>query len=132
PEQTAAYLGELEQVVASAAGLDTERGDRATVTVMEFLASAILAANASEPGFMDTLKTQLGTITNALAFITVAVLRIMFGFRPLLRGSVKPASQDELGLVDELERPDFSPPGRAAAMRCRWKASARTSDLAKR
>src|SRR5690606_9908935 len=109
PEQTAAYLGELEQVVASAAGLDTERGDRATVTVMEFLASEILAANASEPGFMDTLKTQLGTIINALAFITVAVLLIMFGFRPLLRGSVKTASQDELGLVDELELPDFSP-----------------------
>ena len=109
PEQTTAYLAELEQVVASASGIDAGRGDRATVTVMEFLASEILAANATEPGFMDSLKTQLGTIINAIAFITVAVLLIMFGFRPLLRGTVGSAKQDELGLGDELELPDFSP-----------------------
>jgi flagellar M-ring protein FliF len=65
PEQTAAYLAELEQVVASASGIDAERGDRATVTVMEFLASEILTADAAQPGFFDTLKTQLGTIINA-------------------------------------------------------------------
>ena len=109
PEETAAYLAELEQVVASASGIDTERGDRATVTVMEFLASEILTADAAQPGFMDTLKTQLGTIINALAFITVAVLLIMFGFRPLLRSTGAAAGQDELGLDDDLELPDFSP-----------------------
>lgn len=109
PEQTAAYLNELEQVVASASGIDAERGDRATVTVMEFLASEILTADAAQPGFMDTLKTQLGTIINALAFITVAVLLIMFGFRPLLRTSAGASGQSELGLDDELELPDFSP-----------------------
>ena len=58
---------------------------------------------------MDTLKTQLGTIINAIAFITVAVLLIMFGFRPLLRGSAGTASTDPLALDDELELPDFSP-----------------------
>jgi len=109
PEETAAYLTELEQVVASASGIDAERGDRATVTVMEFLASEILTADAAQPGLMDTLKTQLGTIINALAFITVAVLLIMFGFRPLLRSTVGASGQDELGLDDELELPDFSP-----------------------
>ena len=109
PEQTAAYIAELEQVVASASGIDAERGDRATVTVMEFLASEILTADAAQPGFMDTLKTQLGTIINAIAFITVAVLLIMFGFRPLLRGSAGTASTDPLALDDELELPDFSP-----------------------
>jgi len=110
PEQTTAYLAELEQIVASASGIDAERGDRATVTVMEFLASEILTADAARPGFMDTLKTQLGTIINAIAFITVAVLLIMFGFRPLLRGSAGAASNPaEFGMDDELELPDFSP-----------------------
>lgn len=109
PEATAAYLAELEQVVASASGIDAERGDRATVTVMEFLASEILTADAAKPGFMDTLRTQLGTIINALAFITVAVLLIMFGFRPLMRNSAAASAQGELGLDDELELPDFSP-----------------------
>ena len=109
PEQTAAYLAELEQVVASASGIDAERGDRATVTVMEFLASEILTADAAQPGLLDTVKTQLGTIINALAFITVAVLLIMFGFRPLMRSTAAASGQDELGLDDELELPDFSP-----------------------
>jgi len=109
PEQTAAYIAELEEVVASASGIDVERGDRATVTVMEFLASEILTADAAQPGFIDTLKTHLGTIINAIAFITVAVLLIMFGFRPLLRGSAAASSQEALGLDDELELPDFSP-----------------------
>lgn len=119
PEQTEAYIAELEQVVATASGLDTERGDRAKITIMEFLASEILSADAGQPGFADTLKTQLGTIINAIAFITVAVLLIMFGFRPLLRGSaVAGASEAEEGLEDGLELPDFSPAalGGAGAM----------------
>jgi len=109
PEETTAYIAKLEQVVATASGIDAERGDRATVTSMEFLASEILTADAARPGFLDTLKTQLGTIINALAFITVAVLLIMFGFRPLLRSNAGASSEAELGMDDELELPDFSP-----------------------
>jgi flagellar M-ring protein FliF len=33
----------------------------------------------------------------------------VFGFRPLLRGTAGASSQDELGMDDELELPDFSP-----------------------
>ncbi|MDF1608840.1 flagellar basal-body MS-ring/collar protein FliF [Hoeflea sp. YIM 152468] len=116
PEQIATYLAELEQVVASAAGLDIERGDRATVTFMEFLDSELLTADAAQPGFVDALRTQLGTIINAIAFITVAVLLIMFGFRPLLRGATGAGSQAEEALDnDELELPDFSPGAMAGA-----------------
>lgn len=114
PEQTAAYIAELEQIVATAAGVDAERGDRASVTTMEFLASELLADTATQPGFVDTLKTHLGTIINALAFVTVAVLLILFGFRPLVRntrvlagGAAANAVED--GMEDGLELPDFSP-----------------------
>ena len=112
PEQVAAYIAELEQIVATAAGVDTERGDRASVTTMEFLASELLADTATKPGFLDTLQTQLGTIINALAFITVAVLLILFGFRPLLRSTkviAGGAREIENGMEDGLELPDFSP-----------------------
>lgn len=107
-EQTAAYLEELQQVVATAAGVDAERGDRAKITVMEFLASELLTGAATGPGLGDTLKTHLGSIINAIAFITVAVLLIMFGFRPLL-GTAKSANQVEDLSDDGLELPDFSP-----------------------
>ena len=111
PEQTAAYLAELEQVVATAAGVDLDRGDRANVTMMEFLASELLMADATQSGFMDTLKTQLGTIINAIAFITVAVLLVMFGFRPLLRSTAVGGADNvvEDAMDDGLELPDFSP-----------------------
>ncbi|WP_299866005.1 flagellar basal-body MS-ring/collar protein FliF [uncultured Hoeflea sp.] len=116
-EQTAAYLAELEQVVATAAGVDLERGDRANITVMEFLASELLAADAGSTGIADTFKAQLGTLINAIAFITVAVLIILFGFRPLL-GAGKAAREAEEGIEDGLELPDFSPAalGGAGAM----------------
>lgn len=116
-EQTAAYLAELEQVVATAAGVDLERGDRANITVMEFLASELLAADAGSTGIADTFKAQLGTLINAIAFITVAALIILFGFRPLL-GAGKPTKEAEEGIEDGLELPDFSPAalGGAGAM----------------
>tara|TARA_R110002020_G_scaffold5841_9_gene24046 strand:+ start:7672 stop:9366 length:1695 start_codon:yes stop_codon:yes gene_type:complete len=113
PEQTTAYMAELEQIVATASGVDADRGDRATVTMMEFLASELLVDNATQPGFADILKTQLGTIINAIAFITVAVLLILFGFRPLLRNNKMlaggAAEFGEDGMDDGLELPDFSP-----------------------
>ena len=112
PEQTAAYIAELEQIVATAAGVDIERGDRASVTTMEFLASELLIDNATKPGFVDTLQTHLGTIINAIAFITVAALLILFGFRPLLSNKrllAGGANELEDGMEDGLELPDFSP-----------------------
>ena len=110
PEETAAYIAELQDVVATAAGVDADRGDRANVTVMEFLASELLVADAAQSGFLETLKTHLGSIINALAFIAVAGLLVLFGFRPLLR-STAIAGPDavEDAMDDGLELPDFSP-----------------------
>ena len=109
PEQVEVYLAELQQVVSMASGLSADRGDRIKVTMMDFLASELLTADAAEPGFIDAVKTQLGTIINALAFITVAVLIVMFGFRPLLRSAgVGRAIGNDSAMEDGLELPDFS------------------------
>lgn len=108
-EKTEAYLADIEQVVAMAAGVDAERGDRSKITVMDFMASELLTADAAQGGFGDTLKTHLGTIINAVAFITVAVLLIMFGFRPILGAGKAAKGLDEAADEDGLELPDFSP-----------------------
>lgn len=108
PEQTAAYLAELEQVVTMASGLSADRGDRVKVTMMDFLASELLTADAAQPGIVDALRAQLGTIINALAFIVVAALIVIFGFRPLLRSAGAAGATGNDGAIDGLELPDFS------------------------
>lgn len=110
--QVNAYIAELRQIVDTAAGLDQARGDTASITTMEFLASELLTAEATQPGFMDALQAQIGTIINAIAFVVVAALLIFFGFRPLLGTAIgrKAAAEAELDGDDlGLELPDFSP-----------------------
>lgn len=113
-EQIDAYVVQLQQIVNSAAGIDGERGDVATITTMDFLASEILTADAAQPGFMDAIQAQIGTIINAIAFIAVAALLVVFGFRPLLAstGIGRARRTEDGGQGAEeigLELPDFSP-----------------------
>ncbi len=108
PEQVSAYMAELEKIVNSAAGLNAERGDKATITNMEFLASELLIGDAAGSGFLASLGTHVGTIINALAFIAVAALLVFFGFRPLLRTATARGDADQAGETG-LELPDFSP-----------------------
>lgn len=113
-DQIDAYVVQLQQIVNSAAGIDSGRGDLATITTMDFLASEILTADAAQPGFMDAIQAQLGTIINAIAFIAVAALLVVFGFRPLLAsagiGRGRRAEDGAPGADDiGLELPDFSP-----------------------
>ncbi|MBW3097388.1 flagellar basal-body MS-ring/collar protein FliF [Pseudohoeflea coraliihabitans] len=114
-EQINAYMAELRRIVDTAAGLNTERGDNASITTMEFLASELLTADAAKPGFFDALATQIGTLINALAFIAVAALLVFFGFRPLLgttfgrKAIAAPESEEDADDIG-LELPDFSPP----------------------
>lgn len=115
PEQIDAYVAQLQGIVNAAAGVNNGRGDVATITTMDFLASELLTADAAQPGIMDTLRTHLGTMINAIAFIVVAALLIVFGFRPLLAatgiGRRKGAEVDAITVADDigLELPDFSP-----------------------
>jgi flagellar basal-body M-ring protein/flagellar hook-basal body protein (fliF) len=113
-EQIDAYVAQLQQIVNAAAGINNTRGDVATITTMDFLSSELLTAEAAQPGVMDALRTHLGTIINAIAFVAVAALLILFGFRPLLGAAGfgrKSASEEMLAAPDDigLDLPDFSP-----------------------
>ncbi len=123
-----AYLQEMQKIVASAAGLDTARGDVVTLTAMDFVDNQLVDEPVAGPGVMAVLTQNLGGIINAVAFLAVAFLVVWLGLRPLARsvGLGTPA-----GIETEsagLELPDFSPlrpvwppVGRS------WKASAPTS-----
>ncbi len=117
--QIDAYVEEMKKIVQTAAALDSDRGDKVEITVMDFLESEILDEAAASPGMGDTITRYLGTIINALAFVAVAFLIVWFGFRPLARsmggGALVPAGGASLpGMEAEsdslgLELPDFAP-----------------------
>ncbi|OLP58200.1 flagellar M-ring protein FliF [Xaviernesmea oryzae] len=105
-----AYIAEMQKLVASAAGLDTARGDVVTITSLDFVDNQLLTDPVAGPSFMEILTRNLGGIINAGSFVLVAVLVIWMGLRPLAR-SVTGAGHGEAGEGEAagLELPDFSP-----------------------
>jgi flagellar M-ring protein FliF len=93
-------LMEIEQLVQSAVGFDKTRGDQLKVTSVAFADDATAVEPIPEPGFMDAVKHQSGTLINAGAILIMSVLLIWFGLKPALRAVLdRPASASGTGLV---------------------------------
>jgi flagellar M-ring protein FliF len=108
-----AYLAEMQKIVATAAGVNVDRGDVVTLTAMDFLEAQLLEeAAASGPGMGEVLTRNLGGIINSLAFVLVAFLVVWFGLRPVIRNMAgSGAATEAAGEAAGLELPDFSPAG---------------------
>jgi flagellar M-ring protein FliF len=113
-----AYLAEMQKIVTTASGLNTERGDVVTVTAMDFLETQLLdEAAASGPGIGEMITRNMGGIINSLAFVLVAFLVVWFGLRPVVRSVAGTAVTTEAaGETAGLELPDFSPAGANPAL----------------
>lgn len=85
PEAVDRQLKELERVVETAAGVDAKRGDRVTVTALEFMTDGTILPPLPEPGFVDALSRHTGSIVNAAAIVIAAFLLVWFGLRPALQ-----------------------------------------------
>ncbi|WP_454848174.1 flagellar basal-body MS-ring/collar protein FliF [Rhizobium binxianense] len=110
-----AYLAEMQKIVASAAGIDADRGDVVTVTAMDFLENQLLEDAGSGVRVMDMLSRNLAGIINSLAFVAVAFLVVWMGLRPLIRSvNGNAAIGDTSPEAAGLELPDFAPAGAQA------------------
>ena len=85
PEAVAAQIKEIEQLVASAAGLDKQRGDVVKISVVDFVDSSRDLEPAAGPSILEILARQTGSIVNAGAVVLVAAMVIWFGVRPGLK-----------------------------------------------
>ena len=85
PEAVEKQLKEVERLIESAAGIDAKRGDRITVSAVEFLQGGQPLEAVGSPGIVYQMLGQLGSIANALAIVGVAALLIWFGLRPAMR-----------------------------------------------
>ena len=86
----AAQVHEIEQVVASAAGLNRERGDAVKISVVDFVDSSRDLEPAPGPSLVDILARQTGSILNAGAIVAVAAMMLWFGVRPAVKMAFAP------------------------------------------
>jgi flagellar M-ring protein FliF len=84
PDALEARLKEIERLVASAAGLDTNRGDRVTVSAVDFVQTGQLEP-VSGPGILEMLLQQTGAVVKGLSILAATALLVWFGVKPAMR-----------------------------------------------
>lgn len=77
-------LQQVERVVQTAAGVNTERGDRITVAAVDFIAETERLEPVPSLGILDYVMQQSGTYVKALAFVIGTLLLIMLGLKPIM------------------------------------------------
>lgn len=104
PEKIAERITEIQKVVTSAAGLDEARGDKISVSAVEFI-DGLDGVPTEAPGIMDKVGDHVGTMINAAAFIVVALLLAFFGIRPMV-AAFKPGATAALAgpSFEEIQR----------------------------
>ncbi len=108
PDAIAAQVKEIEQLVASAAGLDKQRGDVVKISVVDFVDSSRDLEPTPGPSLVEIVARQIGSIANAAAAVLVAAMLVWFGVRPGLKMLlVKPGD----GPATMLARPAEAGPG---------------------
>ncbi|MEW6438205.1 MAG: flagellar basal-body MS-ring/collar protein FliF [Pseudomonadota bacterium] len=95
-------LADLQQIVASAAGASTTRGDMIKISAVDFVESGHDLAPVPPPTWQEILLRQTGTAVNGGIILVVALLMLWFGVRPAVRAlagspSISAAASGYLG-----------------------------------
>jgi flagellar M-ring protein FliF len=102
-DAVANQVHEIEQLVASAAGIDRQRGDAVKISVVDFIDSTRDLDPAPGPSLIEILARQTGSIINAAAIVAVTAMVMWFGVRPGLKIALAPpraaATEDTLGAL---------------------------------
>jgi flagellar M-ring protein FliF len=85
PEAIDAELVQIEQLIVSATGFRSERGDKIKVSAVNFLDAGAALEPVPPVGMKELLLRQSGTFINAATILLVALLLIWFGLRPATR-----------------------------------------------
>ncbi|TCQ77732.1 flagellar M-ring protein FliF [Ochrobactrum sp. BH3] len=88
----------IRDLVATAAGLNADRGDVINVTAVNFLNPAGADMDPVSTPWSEQLMRQSGSYVNALAILGAVALLIWFGVRPLLRDQNAKSAGTEVAL----------------------------------
>jgi flagellar M-ring protein FliF len=109
PDALDKQVKEIEQLVASAAGLNKQRGDAVKITVVDFVDSGKDLEPVSGPSLAEIVARQIGSFLNAGAIVLVALMMIWFGLRPAVKAILAPPAPPA-----EVARAALAPPALAA------------------
>jgi len=102
-------IAKIRDLVATAAGLNADRGDVINVTAVNFLDPAGADMEPVSTPWTETVLRQSGSYVNALAILAAVGLLIWFGLRPLLRDQTAKPAGTEVAIreTSEVAAPDF-------------------------
>lgn len=86
-------LAEMERIIGLSVGLDTGRGDKITLSALDF-ANSPAGTEAGPQSLTELLLGHLGTAINGIMMLAAVGLILLFGIRPAVRalGQSRPAS----------------------------------------
>jgi flagellar M-ring protein FliF len=90
PAKLAERLEELRGLITTASGIDAARGDKVTLSALEFAVLPDAAAEAAGFNAGSFLTANTGTLIRSVAFVAVAMMVLMMGVRPAMRAMVAP------------------------------------------
>jgi flagellar M-ring protein FliF len=88
-------IAEINQLAATAGGLDRNRGDQIQVTAVDFAENSRDIAPVPPIGLVEMLNRQMGNFINAVTILAVAAMLVWFGLRPAVNGILTHRAQQE-------------------------------------
>ena len=89
PDAVQAQVKEVERLVATAAGVDLERGDQISVVAVEFAEDARLSDASGSASLVGPLIGLATGLIKALTVLGLVFIVVMFGVRPLTRALIE-------------------------------------------
>jgi flagellar M-ring protein FliF len=94
-------IAEINQLAATAGGLDRNRGDQIQVTAVDFVEGSRDIAAVPPIGLVEMLNRQMGNFINALTILAVAAMLVWFGLRPAVNGILTHRAQQQEAEISE-------------------------------
>src|SRR5690242_12819808 len=88
-------IAEINQLAATAGGLDRSRGDQIQVTAVDFAEGSRDIAPVPPIGLVEMLNRQMGNFINALTILVVASMLVWFGLRPAVNSILTHRAQEQ-------------------------------------
>lgn len=103
-------IAELERLSRSAAGIDEQRGDKFTISAVNFTPASGLAEGDSGAGIASLAFGLAGTLVKSLTILAVCAMIIWAGFKPLTRALLtSPGGSESVLALESSGSPAFKP-----------------------